>query len=35
MKQIKNQAKKYQTKINIITFEKNHKFYLNGKIKKI
>jgi hypothetical protein len=28
MKQIKN-----QTKLNIITIEKNHKFDLNGKFK--
>jgi hypothetical protein len=29
----KSSEKKYQTKINIITIEKNHKFDLNGKIK--
>ena len=33
-KQIKNQKKKGQTKINIITFEKNYKFDLKEKIKK-
>jgi len=32
-KQIKNQKKKDQIEINIITIEKNHKFNLNDKNK--
>jgi len=33
MKQIRNQKKRDQIKINIITIEKNHKFDLKNKIK--
>ena len=33
MKQIRNQMRNDQTKINIITIEKNYKFDLKGKIK--
>jgi hypothetical protein len=33
MKQIKNQKKKNQTEINIITLKNTHKFDLNDKVK--